>query len=74
MDQLPNALPKFKRAVVTIQQESFDIYFRDVIECVRALYGNPKFAQYLVFTPERHYSDADHTVRLYHDMHTAKWW
>ncbi|KAF7373988.1 hypothetical protein MSAN_00611700 [Mycena sanguinolenta] len=28
----------------------------------------------LVFAPERHYADADKTVRLYHDLHTGKWW
>lgn len=57
-----------------MQDESFDVYFRDVIDCIKALYGNAEFAPYLVFTPKRHYSDADHTVRLYHDMHTGKWW
>jgi hypothetical protein len=24
--------------------------------------------------PERHYADEDETVRLFHDMHTGKWW
>jgi hypothetical protein len=27
-----------------------------------------------VFKPERHYADADKTVRLFHDMHTGRWW
>lgn len=54
--------------------EAFDVYFRDIIECIRGLYGDPNFAQYLVFAPERHYADEDKTVRLFHDMHTGKWW
>ncbi len=54
--------------------EAFDIYFLDVVECIRALFGDPEFAPYLVFVPERHYADEDKTVRLYHDMHTGKWW
>ncbi len=54
--------------------EAFDIYFRDVVECIRALFGDPEYAPYLVFVPERHYADEDRTVRLYHDMHTGKWW
>ncbi|KAF7372382.1 hypothetical protein MVEN_00098600 [Mycena venus] len=37
-------------------------------------YGDPEFAQELVFFPERHYADADKTIQLYHDMHTAEWW
>ncbi|KAF7303411.1 hypothetical protein MIND_00569600 [Mycena indigotica] len=47
--------PKFKRAKIIVQGESFDLYFRDIIEC-------------------RHYADEDQTIRLYHDMHTGRWW
>ena len=42
--------------------------------CIKSLFSDPHFAQYLVFQPERHYSDADTTMRLWHDMHTGKWW
>lgn len=38
------------------------------------LYGDPQFTGILVFMPERHYADPDMGVRLYHDMHTGKWW
>ncbi|THU81196.1 hypothetical protein K435DRAFT_571058, partial [Dendrothele bispora CBS 962.96] len=47
---------------------------RDIMECVRALYGSPDHSQYLCFMPERHYTDADKTRRLYHDIHTGRWW
>ncbi|KAG2054972.1 hypothetical protein BDR06DRAFT_989288 [Suillus hirtellus] len=43
-------------------------------EQIIALYGDPDFADYLVFAPEHHYTDDDGTVRLYSDMHTGKWW
>ncbi|KAK7676503.1 hypothetical protein QCA50_020521 [Cerrena zonata] len=68
--------PRFKREEIVVAGESFDIYFRDVIECVRALFRNPEFAAYLVFSPEQHYSDpACHSEhRIYHEMHTGKWW
>ncbi|KAI9459823.1 hypothetical protein F5148DRAFT_1369306 [Russula earlei] len=36
--------------------------------------GDPQFTGILVFTPEQHYADPDMGVRLYHDMHTRKWW
>ena len=42
--------------------------------CIKSLFGDPHFAQYLVFQPEQHYSDADTTMCLWHDMHTGKWW
>ena len=50
------------------------MYFCDVLECVRALYGDPELAPILVFAPECHYTDMDKTDRLFHDMHTGKWW
>ena len=59
---------------MTLQNESFEVYFRDIIQCVQALYGHAAFSQYLVFAPERHYLDSDETIRVYHEMHTAKWW
>jgi Plavaka transposase len=51
-----------------------EVYFRDVIACLRALFGNPDFAPILVFAPEKHYTDELRTARLYHDMHTGRWW
>ncbi|KAG2349243.1 hypothetical protein BDR05DRAFT_1028905 [Suillus weaverae] len=71
---LPTGRPKFKRKQIVVAGEAFDIYYHDVIECIKSLYGDPDFAKYLAFAPERHYSDEDETVRLFHDMHTGKWW
>jgi hypothetical protein len=51
-----------------------EFYFRDILKCIEALYGNPEFATHLVVMPERHYSDANQTERVFHDMHTGKWW
>ncbi|KAG1865424.1 hypothetical protein F4604DRAFT_1586067 [Suillus subluteus] len=71
---LPTGRPKFKREQIVVAGEAFDIYHRDVIECVKSLYGDLDFAKYLAFAPERHYSDEDEMIRLFHDMHTGKWW
>ncbi|KAJ3537477.1 hypothetical protein NM688_g6681 [Phlebia brevispora] len=76
VDALPASWPVFKHGEIFLGKEVFDIYYRDIIECIRALYGNPEFAQYLIFTPEKHYvkgSDGRY-YRLYHDLHTGKWW
>ncbi|KAH9049439.1 hypothetical protein EDB84DRAFT_1666988 [Lactarius hengduanensis] len=39
-----------------------------------AIFGNPEFARELVFAPERHYTDAERTCRVYNEMYTADWW
>ncbi|KAI0037826.1 hypothetical protein FA95DRAFT_1506445, partial [Auriscalpium vulgare] len=72
--KLPAGRPSFKREEIVVAGEAFDVYFRDIIECVKALYGDAEFAPYLIFKPERHYEDQDETRRLFHDMHTGRWW
>ncbi|KIM35645.1 hypothetical protein M413DRAFT_20740 [Hebeloma cylindrosporum] len=66
--------PRFVRHEVIVGNEVCEVYFRDIIACIRALFGDPDFAPYLVFLPEKHYTDEMKTVRMYHDMHTGKWW
>ena len=57
-----------------VANEVCEVYFCDVIACIKVLYGDPDFAQYLVFLPEKHYVDKRKMQRMYHDMHTGKWW
>ncbi|KAF8814197.1 hypothetical protein BYT27DRAFT_7082726 [Phlegmacium glaucopus] len=66
--------PRFERHEVVIGDEVCEVYFRDVVECIKALFGDPSFAPYLVFAPEKHYTDETKTTRMYHDMHTGRWW
>lgn len=54
--------------------EAFDVYFRDITECLRSLWGNAEFAPYLVFEPERHYIDKNMCIRQFDEMHTGRWW
>ncbi|KAG2124977.1 hypothetical protein BD769DRAFT_1358565 [Suillus cothurnatus] len=72
--QLPCRRPRFKREEIVVADEAFDVYSRNIMECVKALYSDPEFSQHLNYAPERHYVDADKTIRMYHDIHTGKWW
>lgn len=74
IDELPTARPKFERSEVVVNGEVYHLYSRDILECVRALWGDTDFAPYLFVAPERHYIDKDKTIRMYHNMHTGKWW
>ncbi|EJF59254.1 hypothetical protein DICSQDRAFT_65323 [Dichomitus squalens LYAD-421 SS1] len=73
-NSLPSRRPSFKYHEAHVMGEAFEMYARDIMECIEALYGDPEHVHYLCFAPERHYADADHKVRLYHDMHTGQWW
>jgi hypothetical protein len=72
--ELPCRRPRFKHEEIIVANEAFDVYSRDIMECVKALYSDPDFSQHLLHAPERHYVDSDKTVRMYHDLHTGKWW
>ncbi|KAI0706039.1 hypothetical protein C8T65DRAFT_577371 [Cerioporus squamosus] len=73
-EQLPLRRPAFVHHEATVMGEKFDMYARDIMQCILALYGDAEHARYLCIMPERHYADADETIRLYHDLHTGRWW
>ncbi|KAF5346250.1 hypothetical protein D9758_014405 [Tetrapyrgos nigripes] len=72
-DKLPSR-PQFRTANIVVEGESFEIYFRDIMECVEALFRDPKFAPYMKFVPEKHWTDSSKQTRMFHDMHTGEWW
>ncbi|KAJ3918636.1 hypothetical protein F5877DRAFT_90546 [Lentinula edodes] len=73
-NNMPSQRPIFTRSEVVIGGQAFDLFRRPILDCIKALYSNPEHSQYLCFTPERHYTDADRTMRLYHDFNTGRWW
>ncbi|PPQ98035.1 hypothetical protein CVT26_003097 [Gymnopilus dilepis] len=66
--------PFFVPHEIVTNGEAFEFFARDIIECIKALWGDMDFVIDLIFEPERHYADKDRTIRIYHDMHTGKWW
>ena len=45
-----------------------------LLDCLRALWGDPAFKDYMSFAPEKRFADSAHKTRLYTDMKTADWW
>ena len=66
--------PAFQRKVFKVGDEDLEFYCRDVIQCIRVLYGDLRFVEHLVFAPERHYTSHERNCRIYNDMHTGDWW
>ncbi|KAH9173192.1 hypothetical protein EDB89DRAFT_2113987 [Lactarius sanguifluus] len=62
--ELPGC-PRFMCKDMTIAGYTLEFYFRDVLECIRTLYGDPEFAHDLVFAPECHYTDHERKCRVY---------
>ncbi|KIL66843.1 hypothetical protein M378DRAFT_63476, partial [Amanita muscaria Koide BX008] len=73
IDNLP-ARPKFQCEEVTVAGEAYPCFYRDIIACIHALYGDPDFVHELLYVPEQHFDDDEGTQRIYHEMNTGKWW
>ncbi|KAJ7274667.1 hypothetical protein C8J57DRAFT_1062559 [Mycena rebaudengoi] len=58
----------------TMRQENLELWFRDPVECVRELIGNPIFRDVMKFAPEKLYADEKGEVEIINEMWTANWW
>ncbi|KAJ3000601.1 hypothetical protein NUW54_g6755 [Trametes sanguinea] len=74
IDKLPAGRPPFEREEISIAGDTFEVFLRDILACIRALLGDPEFTPILLLVPERHYTDESKTVQVYFDMNTGKWW
>ncbi|KAH9947697.1 hypothetical protein B0H21DRAFT_778363 [Amylocystis lapponica] len=54
--------------------EMLELWYRDPVECVRELLGNPAFANVMHYTPERVYEDEERKSAVTDEMWTAEWW
>ena len=54
--------------------EQLELWFRDPVECVKELIGNPAFKDRISYVPERVYTDDEGKVRVYDEMWTGTWW
>jgi Plavaka transposase len=66
--------PQFERTEVIIGDETLEFYSRDVLSCIRGLFGDPSFMHDLVFCPEQVYTNPEQTEHIYNEIHTGDWW
>ena len=74
IDTKLSGCPPFLCRELNIGHECLEFYYRDIIECIRSLYGDPQFAQELAFAPEHHYISPERMCRIYNEMYTGDWW
>ena len=49
IDKALPGCPPFKTCEVTIGGETLELHYRDILTCIRSLYGDPEFIQDLIF-------------------------
>lgn len=58
----------------TMRREQNELWWRDPVECVAELMGNPVFRNAMRYAPEKLYADRDETDEVVNEMWTASWW
>ncbi|KAH9910674.1 uncharacterized protein B0H18DRAFT_894788 [Fomitopsis serialis] len=76
VDSLPDRAEWMERCLSFKDRpnEKHLLQFRDIIQAIRTLLGNPEHADHIVYRPRRIFSDASRTHRLYNKMWTGCWW
>ncbi|KAL0062695.1 hypothetical protein AAF712_010390 [Marasmius tenuissimus] len=84
IDSLPSGVPwKLEEVTVTGDRqddegkgltERMELWYRDPIECVRELLGNPMFREVTKYSPERLFEDREGLNQTINEMWTGSWW
>lgn len=54
--------------------EKLEVWYRDPVECIKELLGNPMFKQHMAYAPTRIYRDPNGNIRQIDEMWTGDWW
>ncbi|KAI0685867.1 hypothetical protein BC835DRAFT_1408700 [Cytidiella melzeri] len=54
--------------------EELELWFRDPVECICELIGNPRFQGKMLYAPEQLFEDPKEEHRVWNEMSTGDWW
>ncbi|KAJ7147090.1 hypothetical protein C8R43DRAFT_1196388 [Mycena crocata] len=58
----------------TMRREQNELWWRDPVECVEELMGNPLFRDAMRYAPEKLFADQTESNEVVNEMWTASWW
>ena len=58
---------------VTLTEE-LELWYRNPVECVCELMGNPVFRDVMKYAPEKLFNDAEQKSERINEMWTGQWW
>ncbi len=68
-------LPSFQSKELHIGNEQLNFHFWDMLQCIRTLYGDLAFAQYMAHSLVQYYTSTDQSCPVVNEMHTDDcWW
>jgi hypothetical protein len=66
--------PPWQCTAIFSGKERHELYHRDIIPCIRSLFGDLSFMHDLVFAPVRIYTTSERKCHVYNEIHTGDWW
>ncbi|KAH9999164.1 hypothetical protein BJV74DRAFT_877046 [Russula compacta] len=54
--------------------EKHTIRYRNVVDAIKCLWGDPALSKHMVYAPKKIFSDATKANRIYSEMWTGSWW
>ncbi|KAG6818925.1 hypothetical protein H0H92_002401, partial [Tricholoma furcatifolium] len=51
-----------------------ELWYRNTIDIIKELLGNPALREHLRYAPERVYLDKERKNRMYDEMWSGDWW
>lgn len=67
-------IPKFQQEPVVMGGKVFEMYSRNIINCIKYLFGDPEFVLHLLLTPKHHFADTAKINKAVHEMNSCCWW
>jgi hypothetical protein len=52
----------------------YTIRFRNVLEAIQSLWGDPALVAHLIYRPTKIFSDENKTTRIFTELWTGQWW
>jgi len=69
------SVPEWKFKIITLTghatKEPMLLFYRDALDCVEYLFGNPVFTGKIDFCPVRLYRNSEQTIRMYTEWMTG---
>lgn len=54
--------------------ETLELWYRDPVDCIRELMGNPVFKDVMQYAPQKLFEDIGGKSEIINEMWTADWW
>jgi hypothetical protein len=55
-------------------EDKHTIHYRDPLQAIASLLGNPAYASDVVYRPSKIFTDSSKSKRIYNEMWTGDWW